>query len=162
MKASKYLDQFGALGAVKESFSLIGDFLVVERIPEAELVTKSGLILSTPRNQHTTFSTNRPHWVRVLYVGEGYYDQETDENGKIVERTIPLEANPGDIILVAQESVKYFSVFGDLEGYEADTIGLTKAAEIQLRFKGEEGYRRAFASLNGAAKKEVEPGPAQG
>lgn len=157
MKPSRYLEKFLNLASsAREHYQLVGDFLLVEKLPEDELRTKSGLYIPVSKNQLNTFSTDRPHWVRVLACGEGYYSQEEDpETGTIVEKTVPLDVNPGDIVLVSQVSVKYFSVFGDLDGYEADSIGLTKQSEIQLRFKGEEGYRVAFGSLNKATETTV-------
>lgn len=129
----------------RDAFELIGDCILVERIKEPEKKTASGIIYGLEtKNQLGTFAQDRPHWVRVLVVGEGWYDEETGES-------VPLNVQPGDVVLVSQVSVKYFSTFGDMDGAPADTIGLTRESEIQLRFKGEEGFAKAFAALNGGA-----------
>lgn len=163
MKPSKHLSQFKQLANLSpRPYELTGDYLLVESIPEEELKTDSGIIIASVRtNALNTITQDRPHWVRVLACGEGYYSLETDDDGNEVERTTPLTAQPGDIILVSKLSVKYFSVFGALKGYEPDSIGLTKESEIQLRFKGEEGYRDAFSSLNKPPAETVEPGSKQ-
>ena len=141
MEPSKYINRFTNAGEMKESVELIGDCLLVEKIKDEELTTKSGLIIATSSRQIGTFAENKPVWVRVLMVGEGYYDSETDTS-------IPLNAKPGDIALVGQVSTKWFSVFGELKNYEPETIGLTRESEIQLRFKGEDGFKTTFERLN--------------
>jgi co-chaperonin GroES (HSP10) len=157
MKPSRYLEKFQKLASVSDAFNLVGDFLIVERIPDEELKTKSGLFIPVvgSNKQLGTLSADRPHWVRVLAVGPGYYTQETNEDGTIVEASVPLDVQAGDIILVSQVSVRWFSVFGELENYEADSIGFTKESEIQLRFHGDEGYNRVFGALNNPAQEEV-------
>jgi co-chaperonin GroES (HSP10) len=160
MKPSRYRTQFDRLATLDpKPYELTADYLLVERIPDEELKTKSGLILaSVQTNALNTLTADKPQWARVLACGEGYYSLEEDAEGNEVEKTTPLNAKPGDIVLVSKLSVKYFSLFGELDGYEPDSIGLTKESEIQLRFKGEEGYREAFASLNGIAPAPVEQG----
>jgi len=148
---SAYLERFKNLN--RQGIEIIGDAILVERIKEAEKKTASGIIIGIDvKNQLGTFAQDRPHWVRVLAVGEGYYNDDTGEPS-------PLNAQPGDIALVSQVSVKWFSTFGDLNGYQADTIGLTRDSEIQIRFKGEEGYRTTFRSLNEGAEAQVEQQP---
>lgn len=163
MEKSKYLSKFLKLesNASSAPVEIVGDIIVVEKIKEPEKKTASGLIYGIDvKNQLGTIALDKPHWVRVLAVGAGYYKtSETDEGGTI-EETIPLNVTPGDIILVGQTSVKYFSTFGELAGYEADTIGLTRESEILIRFKGEEGYNSAFEQLNRAAEGQVAEAPA--
>lgn len=158
MKPSLYLEKFKKLANEQsDAFTLIGDFILVERIPDEEIKRKSGLIIPdmTKRTALNTLTGDKPNWVRVLLVGPGYYSQDTDENGNITERTVPLDVKPGDIALVSQVSVRYFSTFA-IDGYEADTIGLTKESEIQLRFHGEDGYNRVFNCLNGSGEARAE------
>jgi co-chaperonin GroES (HSP10) len=157
MKESRYLTRFKRLASEgQDAYVLNGDFILVEAIPEDELKTKSGLIIATARanTQHGSIAEQKPNWVRVLAVGAGYYSQETDDDGTIVEKTVPLDVEVGDIVLLPRISIHYFSVFG-LEGYEADSIGISKASEIQLRFHGQEGYERAFRCLSVSPEEKV-------
>jgi co-chaperonin GroES (HSP10) len=159
MKASRYLTRFKRLAEdAKDAYVLNGEFVLVESIPEEELKTKSGLIIASakPNTQFNSINEQKPNWVRVIAVGEGYYTQDTAEDGTIVEKTVPLDVQVGDIVLLPRISIHYFSIFGELEGYEADSVGLAKASEIQLRFHGQEGYERAFRCLNLASEKKVE------
>lgn len=147
MTPSKYLDKFTHLhlqGA--HLHEIVGDTLLVEKIIE-EQKTASGLVLAADPRTRNSLTNDRPHFVRVLAVGMGYYNEETGA-------AVPLEVEPGDIILVGSLSVKWFSMFG-ITGYEADTIGLSRASEIQLRFKGAHGYDQAFNLLNQASKDPV-------
>lgn len=151
---SRYVNAFGKLAEqAPSSYQLIGDCILVERIKEPEKKTASGIIygIDTGNRQLGTIAADRPHWVRVLAVGEGYYDDTTKES-------VPLNVNPGDIVLVSGISVKYFSTFGELNGCKPDEIGITRESEIQLRFKGSEGYAEAFRCLNQFVEKEI-PAP---
>jgi co-chaperonin GroES (HSP10) len=147
---SNYLTRFTRLAEQgQDAFRLVADIVVVERLREPEKVTASGIVYAVDvKNQLGTFAKDRPHWVRVLAVGNGHYDEVTGE-------AVPLDVKPGDIGVVAEVSVKYFSTFGDMDGCAADTIGFTREAEFQLIFNGEDGYRSAFGLLNEPAEKEV-------
>lgn len=148
---SRYLDKFNRLATEgKEAYVLTGDALLVEQIKEPERKTASGLVMATNINQRNSLAEGRPHLCIVLTVGAGYYDDKDPST------TIPLDVQPGDIILVGPLSVKYFSFFGDLQPYEPDSIGITRESEIQLRFRGKEGYDQAFAILNRKSETTVE------
>lgn len=147
-KKSEHLEAFQALSLkARDSYELIGDCLIVEHLPEPEKKTASGIILDTERhnnnNQTNSVAMNKPVWVRVLAVGEGYYDDETGES-------VELSVKPGDIVMVGTMSVKWFSIFGDIlvDSKGVSQIGLTRESEIQIRFKGEDGYKQAFNVLN--------------
>jgi co-chaperonin GroES (HSP10) len=151
MEQSRYLSRFNALTEVKSTFELIGDCLLVEKIKEEDLIKKGSLYIpiSSKMSAREGFNENRPSFVRVLAVGEGYYDPET-------KASVPLNVQAGDIILIGALSVKWFSLFGAMEGYETETIGLTRESEIQLRFKGEDGFKKVFETLNGRREEKRE------
>lgn len=142
LKAFKELAESGAM-----NYELMGDNLIVEKIKEEERKV-GGLFIASVSSHRNTLETDKPHFVRVLAVGKGFYNDETKE-------PIDLDVKPGDIILVGPVSVKYFSYFGGLNNYEPDSIGITKDAEILLKFKGEEGYNETFNILNRLTKKQV-------
>jgi co-chaperonin GroES (HSP10) len=151
-----YFERFTALTEVKESHELIADCILVEKLPEPERRTASGIIYGLDvKNQIGTIAADRPHMVRVLAVGEGYYDEETG-------KTTPLNVKPGDVVLVSTSSVKWFSTFGDLRDYKPDTIGLSRESEIQWRFKGQDGFARVFEALNRGVEAKVGEAKAPG
>jgi co-chaperonin GroES (HSP10) len=140
---SKYLARFTELASKGEALhELVGDILLVERIT-GEHKTASGLVLAEDPRQRGGLQAGKPQFVIVLAVGKGWYNEESGKE-------IPLDVKPGDVILIGEASVKYFSMFGGLQGYEADQIGITRESEIQLRFKGTEAYEQSFKILNGS------------
>lgn len=146
--SSNYKLQFEMMASeAGEAYELYGDCLLVEKLKPAEQKIGS-IIIATVDTHRNTLAQDRPHFVKVLAVGKGFYNDETGQD-------VPLNVSIGDIILVGPLSVKYFSLFGDMEAYEPDSIGITRESEIQLRFKGEEGYKQVFATLNKYAKKKV-------
>lgn len=154
---SKYLDAFKvAVADAGDSFQLIGDCLLVEILPEAEMKTTSGILISQGSDRQINgFSADRPCFVRVLAVGAGYYDDGKMDEGE--PKSIPLDSAPGDILLVGKTSVKYLSTFGNILSYGKNQIGLCRDSDVQIRFKGQEGHDRFFGTLDKAAKGEVEP-----
>lgn len=149
MRSSKYLERFKTLPA--EAMQLIGDLVLVERVPVEERRTAGGLIMSAGIGEkaRSTIKADLPVFVHVLAVGKGYYDEE----GK----STPLNVRVGDVILVGAESVRWFSDM-DIPDYQAYEIGLTREQEISLRFEGEEAYKRAFAYLAPRTEAQVPEG----
>jgi co-chaperonin GroES (HSP10) len=152
MEKSKYLKAFeGAAKEVSDTFELIGDFLIVEEIKDDEMKSKGGIIIASgTQSQVNGLAADKPTFARVLMVGAGFYD-DTKDNADV-----PVSVLPGDIILVGRHSIKKFSVFGKLMSYGETDLGLTKESEIQLRFKGEEGFERFFRYVNQSVEKKME------
>ena len=146
MLPSKYLEAFKTAKELAGNFyELYGDALLVERVPEEEVKTSSGLIMSSGKaNQIGTIAENKPFFVHVLSVGAGYYD----EDGK----DVPVSVQPGDIILIGVNSVKWFSYL-EIPNYESFSVGLTRESEIQLKFKGQEAYKKFFEAIGTGIKK---------
>ncbi len=140
----KYLEAVQrATTEVGPAFTLMGSFLIVERVPKEEVKTKSGLFLATDdraNGQINSISANMPVWVHVLAIGAGYYDDESGES-------LPLDTAPGDILLVGQHSVKWLPVY-PVDNYELFSVGVTSEAETQMRFRGLDAYRRFSEALN--------------
>jgi co-chaperonin GroES (HSP10) len=147
MTPSKYLKAFQAAG-LDEGVVLTGDFLIVEKV-DLEIKSKSGIVIAQDVRHKgaDTISANLPTFVHVLKVGAGYVAEDGSDS--------PLDTQPGDILLVGQASVKWLPVFGT-DNYEAFTIGITREAETQLRFRGIEAYQRYFENLNRASEKTME------
>lgn len=151
MDKSKYLDRFQSLASEGRAlFQLIGDHILVERIAIKEKKTQSGIILGFDDNgkQKNSLAADLPIFVRVIMVGEGYYDEET-------KASVPLNVRPGDIGLVGALSTKWFSDL-DIGDYKPHEIGLTREEEIKFKFSGQAGYEEAFRLLNQNASAQVE------
>lgn len=151
MKSSRYLAAFKNVDMSALTHELVGDALLVEKITQEEIKTAGGIIMATSSKQVGSISSDLPTFVHVLSVGKGYYNDETGE-------PVELNVQAGDIVLVGSLSVKWFSML-EVDGYEPFSIGLSREAEIQLRFKGLEGYQNYFKALNSRLKAKMEPLP---
>ncbi len=149
MRDSKYLKAFQELAKTGDTnYELTGDCMLVERIPAEERRTEGGIILPDATKefrQVNSFAKDLPCWVYILAVGKGWYDDKSDD-----KEVIPVAVSPGDIILIGATSIKWFSDFGT-KNYEFGSIGLCRESDIQLRFKGREGYETSMALLNESA-----------
>ena len=135
---AKFREAFRAASEKKDAYTLTGDMLIVEIIPADEMNSRGGLIIAEDARQTKGLSALRPVFARVLMVGEGYYG----DGGE----SIPVEADPGDIILVGKNSVAEMSDFGKLPTYGKLEIGVVRASEILMRFKGQEGFDEFFGT----------------
>jgi co-chaperonin GroES (HSP10) len=151
MNPSRYVSKIQrAVQESQDSFTLTGSYLLVEKINQEEVKTKSGLILhtgGTSKDQLNSIGANLPVFVHVLAVGAGYDDDGTP---------VPLDTAPSDILLVGQYSVKWLPVY-PIDNYEPFSIGVTSEAETQMRFRGYEAYQRFAAALNRAPEAQVPP-----
>lgn len=147
IEKTAYLDAFSRMSKeLKDEFTLVGDVLLVERLKEEEIKTAGGLIVpgkdSKTGGYVATMSADYPELVRILVVGQGYYDPETDKD-------IPMQWKAGDIVVVGQQSVQWFPVFGSLTNVKHSyQIGLMRENQIKLKFNGHEGYEKIFQFLN--------------
>lgn len=150
---SRYLPFFKEHGpSLKESMKLTGDILLVERMKFPESKTASGIILASSISHANTVNgigADKPGFYRVLHIGEGYTDNGAD---------VPLEVEPGDVVLLGAVSVKLFSLFPLLEAYEPDSIGIARETDIQIRFHGEDKFLKFLGDFNSAVKGQVAGG----
>lgn len=153
MDKSKYLERFQAMTPEERArFQLIGDHILVEKIEFKERKTAGGIITSveSAQNQKGSLAQDRPVFVRVLMVGEGYFDDTAEEGAQ----DVPLNVEVGDICMVGGLSTKWFSDL-DIMDYRPYEIGYTQDKEVKLRFRGQEAYEKFFGFLSERAKKEV-------
>lgn len=143
-----YVDRFKELkDAENDEWYLRGDLLIVEKLPDMEKKTAGGIITSVgEQGMREGFLHKQTNFVRVLYVGAGTIDPETDKH-------YPVLAEPGDVIMVDQSQVRFFSDFGDMADVKSEQIGITTEGAIRIRFKGDAAYSRAFGILNKSASK---------
>lgn len=126
---------------------IIGDTLLVEPVQQAaatkEVTTndgrKVGIILETQltNRQIGSVEDDRPLFVRVLACGNGYYNKED----------VPLETQPGDIILMGKLSVRWLSTFGPLLREGDRQIGICRESDSILRFNGQSGFDKVNSIL---------------
>lgn len=143
MKQSRFLEAFKAVKELcADDYVLYGDALLVEEVPEEEVETKSGLILSTgDKKMVDGVEANKPCFVRVVAIGAGFTDEDSGED-------VPLDVAEGDIVLVGKLSVSWLSTFGRIFTHEGQQrLGLTRESEIKLRLKGEAGYNAVMDLL---------------
>lgn len=120
--------------AIKQSEAvIIGDILLVEKLPNEEATTKTGIILTADKNQRDGLMTHQPVFVRVISVGAGYTDAEMD-------------TKEGDILLVGDNSTRWFSTFAGLPSSNKQ-LGIVRESETQIRFSGTEAFERFKALL---------------
>jgi co-chaperonin GroES (HSP10) len=143
MKPTLFYQAFSKLTeTAKNSYTLVGDTLLVEEMPKEEVKTKSGIVLSSGTSkvsQMDGLEANRPIFCRVLAVGEGYFNDKNE--------TIPLDTKVGDIILVGKLSVRWLSYFGPIVSTAESQLGMVSESEIRFKFNGIEGYRHAYSVL---------------
>jgi len=166
---SKYLKRFQQLTEeLGESSQLQGNYLLIEKIPKGEQVSKGGIVMPSDEVSSRQISGRAPErsllFVRVVHVGVGYYETIPEDpyrgesalsakEGAVYvtpkEVLIPLDTQPGDIVAVPFVTVKWFSQFGSMEDYEQDSIGLTTENDIQWNVGDEAAYNAVFGVLNG-------------
>jgi len=138
---SKYLEQFQKLEGLRDKFELVGDFMLIERMPQEEKKTKSGIVLApTPGDYKSELQAEQPVFAHVLAVGEGFYDDETGED-------IDGKAKPGDIILISPMCVTWFKTFGTVISEGDALVGVARENDAKMFFKGVEGYTAVFEAL---------------
>lgn len=136
---SKYLEKFRTLAEdAEQDFKLFGDYIFVERIEEPEKKTKSGIVMPQSTVHPVKWDqTDLPVLCHVLYVGEGYYKENGEDE--------PLCVEPGDIVLVGQISVNWFKTFMSIT--DPGKIGITRESEIKARITGRDGYAKVDGIL---------------
>lgn len=115
--------------ALSDNVLITGDLLLVEEVKNEEVKTKSGLIISRDERQTNGIASSPPTFVRVLAVGP-------DGTSSV-----------GDILLVGEYSVKYFSTFPGINATE-NPVGICNERETQIRFKGQEAFEEFKRQLS--------------
>lgn len=146
MTDSKYLKAFQSLNIL-----LTGSHLLVERPAKAELTTKSGIIIADVSDDWVkTMGSGAPSFVHVLAVGAGHID----DNGK----EMPLDTKPGNILLVGEHSVQWFTSFPGIPlkgGKNESQIGIVKENATQARFESYEAFKAFQDSLSAATREQT-------
>jgi len=126
----------------QDHFVIRGSTIIAELLPEPELKTASGLIISAP-SDHVGRSTNdhRLKVAKVLMTGPGYFDPET--------RTYdPLDVKPGAVILVPQYTTQFLSAWPGVNKSAIEKLILVKEDNILCYYPSEEVYVAATKAMN--------------
>ncbi len=136
--------EFGTLRELGEKvFVLRGSTLIVEIMPEQELKTKGGLIMSAPTDHRRGDSINahKLEIGRVVMAGEGYWDEDT-------KTMLPLEAQAGAIVILPQYSTSILSMFPGINKPTANKLAMVKMGDVLAYYPSAEAFEKAQAKLN--------------
>lgn len=137
-KASRYLEKFERLLKSEcNDLILMGDNILVERLPPLELKTKSGIIIADAKTHRETSHDAATEFGVVLMTGPG----QVMEDGSV----LPCESLPGLVVLLPG-NVTWYSQFGHIAGYEPYSIGRLRDSQVPMWFCN---YKRVFEILNG-------------
>lgn len=147
---SKYLGYFIKNNEwLRSNATLVGDCLIIERLRFPEKKSLGGIIIAdSKRVQSTGLTSELPEFFRVLYVGAGYYDDETKADQ-------PIDCAAGDILYLAGGSVKIWSSFPVLQTTDSDTLGICRYGDALWHFKGEEKFLEFLREFNSATQETV-------
>lgn len=137
-----YLDRIQkAISEAKPGdFILKGTLLLVEKL-DNEAKSSSGITLGV--SSHVQGIANQSmEKVRVLAVGEGYYDSSEDKE-------VPLDTHAGDIIFTQGGQIKWLPTAPGL-GYVGGKVGLMDESATQIRFRGEAPLKEFERGCSGA------------
>jgi hypothetical protein len=134
-----------------QTFVLRGSTLLVEILPKEDIKTASGLIIATPKD-HIKGGSVTAHAVeigRVLMSGQGYWDEDANPElaGKHREGYLPLECQPGAIVVLPQYSITLMSHFPAIQRPTENKIAMVKMDQVLMYFPSVEAYETAKAKL---------------
>jgi co-chaperonin GroES (HSP10) len=128
---------------------LVGDCLIVEKISFPEKRIGGIIIADASKTQLNSIVGDQPLFYRVLMVGSGYYDDTTKES-------VPLEVEPGAVILTGSISVRMFSHFPMLETTEYGVLGLTRFSDVNMYWQDEADFFSFLSGMNTSVKTAIE------
>jgi len=135
---SDYLDMFKEAG---KYLKLPGNKILVEKLEQAEVKTKGGIILAERHDVRSDIKSLKPLLAVVIAVGEGYLDADTNT-------TVPLDVKPGAIVVLNPNGCAFFSTVPGLLKYNDMKIGISTEGDIQMRFDDLEAYKNYELAVN--------------
>lgn len=137
---SKYLNKFLK---VKDNYKLNGSRLLVELFEQREIKTASGLVVSGAgigKGQVNSADNYKAVIGIVLMTGEGYVDSDGND--------IPMETKVGNVVMLNDFGLRYYSDFPGLNDYSRNTIAVTAESEVQMKFDSIEAFEAFEKTLN--------------
>jgi len=114
---------------------------LIEVLPPKEIKTASGIVLSAPRDHVKSTAESQQHLLGiVLLTGAGYVDSDNNP--------IPLDVEVGNIVMINELGLRYFSTFPGINNYTKNTLALTSENDIQMVFPNMEAFEKYEALLN--------------
>lgn len=148
LSSSKYYERFQK---AKQFLNLVGDNVLVERLPKPDMVqrTKSGILLPTTQiSTHRTAHTDDiMEFGLVLAIGPGQH--VIGEDGQL--KILPPLTKPGDIILLT-DNIEWYSQFGHMADYDPNTIGRIRDSNVMMFFSE---YMKFIEALNGTKETDT-------
>ncbi len=139
-RSSKYLERFRRFEAIQFSpFELVGDMMLVERLPSIESKTASGIIIPTGDNKSYKATAKDAVLELGIVLMRGPGDIDADGN------RMEMDVQTGHIIELPM-NISWYSQFGGMKDYEPYSIGKMRAAQALLVFADYEG---SMEVLNG-------------
>ena len=129
---------------VNKYFTLSGNRMLVERLPDAEVKTKGGLFIGESSKAYSDIKTHKPMVCLVLAVGEGYNSDDSTET------KIPTDVQPGHVVVINALGVSFFSTFPGIPSYTDMKFGISSESDIQMRFDSMElfeAYTKEISDL---------------
>jgi co-chaperonin GroES (HSP10) len=142
---SKYEADFKRLrDSGKKLIVLRGNVILIEIFEQEEIKSKGGIVLAKYDGQRMQASDFKAHMGIVLAIGEGYYDEDTGV------ATVPLDIQPGMIVMVPQIDVQYLSTFPGLKDYTQNKLALTLESNVKVYSPSVDAFLEAEAILGHA------------
>lgn len=133
---SEYLDKFKKLQQLQDEgkLTLGAGLAFIEKVEREEIKTASGIVFASAGKDYRASETDllRSDVSLILMVGAG-----SDETYK-----------PGQIALLPNISVRWYSTFPGLGGYTEGKIGLIALSEINMIYESAEAFEEASRRLN--------------
>lgn len=126
-----------------QGFVVRGSTIIVEILPDEEIKTKGGIIM-TGKADHVKGNSFEQHKLltgKVLMTGPGYWNEE-------MLAYDPLEVETGAVIILPQFATQYLSMFPGISRPTGNKIGMIKQDQVIAFYKSQAAYEEAKAKLN--------------
>jgi hypothetical protein len=133
---------------------LPGDFIIAEEYgagPSTKSVQTSDgrkvdliIAAATDSRQLTSHDENKPMLMRVLFVGQGYYNDASPDSAPVL-----LDVQPGFIIEVPKIAPVWRSEFCGIIPEQSLRIGRVSMGSVLTWWPSEDAYKRTVEALRG-------------
>ncbi len=138
---SKYLERFKK---VASKLPLRGNRILVEVLPKEELKSAGGIILNAPTSDHRSRTEqHRAKVAVVVAVGSGYFDDSSEEG-----EDVPLDIQPGNVVMLSEFGLKYYSEFPGLSEYTGESLALALDKDVHCAWESIEAFKEYQKLLN--------------
>ncbi len=136
---SKYLERFKKVKNI-DDYVLRGDRLMLEVLPPPEVKSNGGIIIQGSANQVNSSAAEQPTLAVVLKVGAGY----SNEDGEVE----PLELQPGNVVLISEMGLKYYSSYPGLQDFTPKKLALSRESEVHMYWDSIDAFLAYASKLN--------------